>query len=68
LFEFLAKKFGRPLPASLPIDPAAAFKRGAGNKRVSNRRLHDELGYRFKYPSFREGFQSSVGVQEEGNA
>ena len=55
LFEFLARRFERPLP---PVDPSLAFKRGATNKRVSNRRLRDELGYQFKYPSFREGFGS----------
>lgn len=55
LFEFLANKFNRPLPSSLPTGLASNLKRGTTNKRVSNRRLRDELGYQFKYPTFREG-------------
>jgi nucleoside-diphosphate-sugar epimerase len=60
LFEFLARKFERPLPPSLPVDPSLALKRGTTNKRVSNRRLRDELGYQFKHASFREGFGSGL--------
>jgi nucleoside-diphosphate-sugar epimerase len=60
LFEFLAKKFGRPMPPSLPVDAAAAFKRGSTNKRVCNRRLREELGYQLKYPSFQEGVGAEV--------
>jgi nucleoside-diphosphate-sugar epimerase len=58
LFEFLAEKFERPLPSSAPAHEGAPSKRGVTNKRVLNRRLHDELGYQLKYPSFREGFTS----------
>jgi nucleoside-diphosphate-sugar epimerase len=67
LFEFLARKFEQPFPPSLPVDPAAAFKRGATHKQVSNRRLREQLRYELKYPTFREGLESSVGVQEQGN-
>lgn len=58
LFEFLAKELKRPLPPSLPVDPAAASRRGTTNKRISNQRLRDELRYQFKYPTFREGMGS----------
>ena len=58
LFEFLAEMFACPLPSSAPSDEGAVFNRGVTNKRVLNRRLHDELGYQFKYPSFRQGFAS----------
>jgi nucleoside-diphosphate-sugar epimerase len=61
LFEFLARRFERPLPPSLPADSAAAFKRGVTNKRVSNRRLREELGYGFKYATFREGLETGMG-------
>lgn len=57
-FEFLANKFQRPLPPTLPPNEAVAFKRGPTNKRICNRRLRDELGYQFKYPSFRQGLSS----------
>jgi nucleoside-diphosphate-sugar epimerase len=56
-YEWLAEKLGRPLPptASAP----AARRRGASNKRVSNRKLH-ELGWVLKYPSFAFGLEKSV--------
>jgi hypothetical protein len=42
------------------VDAAASFKRGATNKRVSNQRLREELGYQLKYPSFREGIEAKA--------
>jgi hypothetical protein len=30
------------------------------NKRVSNRKLKMELGYKFKYPTFREGYRAEL--------
>jgi nucleoside-diphosphate-sugar epimerase len=32
----------------------------AENRRVSNRRLCEQLGYRLRYPSYREGFRASL--------
>ncbi len=56
LFRWLAEALGRlPLPAT-PVNAAAARKRGLTSKRVSNAKLKSELGYRFQYPTFREGF------------
>jgi nucleoside-diphosphate-sugar epimerase len=52
-FEWLARKLGRDLPPRVAEN--AQRKRGATNKRVSNRRLKTELGYEFRYPTFREG-------------
>jgi len=56
LFEWLAKQYGGPLPPTVPPDALAQRKRGVTNKRISNRKLTTELGYAFKYPTFREGF------------
>ena len=58
LFEWLAQQQGGALPPSVPADPAAERKRGTTNKRVANLKLRTELGYEFKYPTFREGFLS----------
>ncbi|MGD0614328.1 MAG: NAD-dependent epimerase/dehydratase family protein, partial [Verrucomicrobiota bacterium] len=55
-FEWLAGRLGRGLPAFVPADAGAARKRGVTNKKVSNRKLKEDLGYRFKYPTFREGY------------
>jgi nucleoside-diphosphate-sugar epimerase len=36
----------------------------ADNRRVSNRRLCQELGYRLRYPSYREGFAASLAEEQ----
>jgi nucleoside-diphosphate-sugar epimerase len=38
----------------------AERKRGRTNKKVSNRRLKMELGYQFKYPTFRQGYTAEI--------
>lgn len=57
LFEWLAAELKRPLPPSMPGEPALERRRGATSKRVSNAKLKRELGYGFIYPTFREGFR-----------
>ena len=59
-FQWLAEQLGRPLPPK--ADPAyrSARKRGLTNKRVSNEKLRQQLGYSLKYPSFREGYQQEI--------
>lgn len=59
-FEWLAGTLGRGLPATVPVDAGAARKRGVTNKKVSNRKLKEDLGYRFKYPTFREGYAAEI--------
>jgi len=61
LLEWLATKLRRPLPPEIEIETTANRKRGITNKRVSNRKLKQELGYQFKYPTFREGFGQELG-------
>ena len=61
--RFLAESTGRPLP---PLtDPAESIpirKRGNTNKRVSNRRLRDELGWRPEFPTHREGYAGAIAA------
>jgi nucleoside-diphosphate-sugar epimerase len=60
-FRWLSGTLGKELPPF--VDTAAAErKRGGTNKRVSNGKLRDELGYQFKYPTFREGYGAGIGV------
>ena len=60
--EFAADLLGLPPPPLLPFDTAElspmaqSFYRD--NKRVRNRRLHDELGVSLRYPSYREGLRA----------
>ena len=37
----------------------------ADNRRVSNRLLCQELGYRLRYPSYREGFRASLADEQQ---
>jgi nucleoside-diphosphate-sugar epimerase len=53
---WLAERLGAPQPPEQE-DESGASKRGAGNKRCRNARLL-ATGYRFRYPSFREGYQA----------
>jgi nucleoside-diphosphate-sugar epimerase len=56
LFRWLAEKLRRELPPTVPEDLTVARRRGLTSKRISNRKLKEELGYRFRHPTFREGF------------
>jgi nucleoside-diphosphate-sugar epimerase len=60
-FEWLSRATGRPLPPAA-AEPEAAFNRAPTNKKVSNRKLKAELGYRFKFPTFREGYEAEFAV------
>ena len=59
-FQWLAGTVGKYPPASEPENPAENRKRGATNKRVSNRKLKMELGCQFKYPNFRKGYSAEI--------
>jgi nucleoside-diphosphate-sugar epimerase len=58
-FEWLARTTGQPLPPEAP-EGLRNGKRGITSKRVLNQKLKGELGYRFKYPSFRDGFSMEL--------
>ncbi|MEN9574545.1 MAG: hypothetical protein RL514_2400 [Verrucomicrobiota bacterium] len=59
-FEWLAKRLGKSLPPVASVEEGAPRKRGVTNKRVSNRRLREELGYELNFPSFREGYAAEL--------
>lgn len=59
-FEWLAGTLGKDLPPLATADEATARRRGLTNKKVSNRRLKWQLGYRFKYPDFRTGYAAEI--------
>lgn len=54
--DWLASHLGRPLPATREAPDASGRKRGLTSKRVSNRRLREELGYEMRFPTFRQGY------------
>jgi nucleoside-diphosphate-sugar epimerase len=64
LFKWLSENLHRPMPAPSGDNESASGKRRPGSKRVSNAKLKAELGYRFKFPTFREGFRSLLPPTE----
>lgn len=62
---WLADQLGRPTPPSTPTDAVVNRKRGVTNKRVSNQRLKEALGYRLKNPTFRQGYLEELAGARE---
>ena len=59
--EFLAQETGLPLPpVAEPMAGPSTRKRGTTHKRVSNRRLSEELGWKPRFPSYREGYAADI--------
>jgi nucleoside-diphosphate-sugar epimerase len=59
-FQWLAQAVDKPMPPVGAENPDDHRKRGVTNKRVANRKLKMELGYRFKYPTFRQGYSAEL--------
>jgi nucleoside-diphosphate-sugar epimerase len=59
-FAWLAQQLKRDLPPAVSEADLAGRKRGVTNKRVSNCKLREQLGYGFLYPTFREGYASEI--------
>lgn len=57
--EFYAK-LADLLGAPPPRFVAAVGRRDRGNRRVSNRKMHERLGVRLRFPSFQEGLAAAV--------
>jgi nucleoside-diphosphate-sugar epimerase len=55
-FTWLSQQLGKPLPPFATAEESAARKRAVTHKRVSNRRLREELACELRYRSFREGY------------
>jgi len=59
-FSWLAGSLGRPMPAMAAENIESSRKRGVTNKKISNDKLKTQLGYSFKYPTFREGYAAAM--------
>jgi nucleoside-diphosphate-sugar epimerase len=66
VMRWLSQRLLKPLPPSTPVAGDSARRR-ATNKRVSNRKLREAMGYRLKYPSFREGYERELRRLSEGS-
>jgi len=59
-FEWLAGTLGKTLPPTATPDEATSRRRGLTNKKVSNQKLKTELGYKFQYANFRQGYGAEI--------
>jgi nucleoside-diphosphate-sugar epimerase len=59
-FRWLSETLGKNMPPFASASPVAPDKRAATNKRVMNRKLKAELGYQFRYPTFRQGYTAEI--------
>lgn len=59
-FSWLSEVLGKYPPPFATEAEADERKRGLTQKKVSNRKLKMELGYAFKYPTFRQGYTAEI--------
>ena len=59
-FQWLSATLGKWMPPFADEAETTERKRGRTHKKVSNRRLKMELGYQFKYPTFRQGYTAEI--------
>jgi nucleoside-diphosphate-sugar epimerase len=60
LFQWLSRRLNRDLPPNKAAPQDSVRKRATTNKRVSNLKLKQELGYILKYPNFRLGYEAEI--------
>lgn len=67
---YAARLLGLPVPPAIPFEEAAramspmALSFWGASKRVSNRRLKEELGVRLAFPTFRDGLDALAAAGE----
>jgi nucleoside-diphosphate-sugar epimerase len=59
-YRWLSETLGKWMPPFATPGEVEDTKRGWTSKKVSNRKLKMELGYRFKYPTFRQGYSAEI--------
>ena len=59
-FKWLSEITGRPMPPFIPEPNPSTAKRRITNKRVSNKLFKETLGFKYKYPTIREGITEEL--------
>lgn len=59
-YRWLSETLGKWLPPFATEAETVERKRGVTNKKIQNRRLKVELGYTFKFPTFRQGYTDEI--------
>ncbi|MBF0166282.1 MAG: SDR family oxidoreductase [Alphaproteobacteria bacterium] len=71
VISYAADLLGAPPPPAIPFEQAELSEMArsfyADNKRVSNQKIKTVLGYRMRYPSYREGLRAILSA-ESGSA
>jgi nucleoside-diphosphate-sugar epimerase len=69
VIAYAARLLGRAPPPEMPFDEAdlspMAKSFYTDSKRVSNKRIKEELGYRLLYPTYREGLRALLSQEKE---
>lgn len=65
-FTWLSSQLARPMPPAASAEENVRRKRGLTHKRVSNRRLREELQCELNYPTFRQGYAAEIVRWREG--
>ena len=61
-YRLAAEALGAPPPRFVPAEPGSPEAgREGSNKRVSNRRMHDDLGLSLIYPDIATGVPAAIG-------
>lgn len=64
-YRYLAQRLGAPEPHFVePPEDSPARLRAGSSKRISSARLRNRLGFRFEYPSYREGLAAIVAAEQ----
>ncbi|MGC8743960.1 MAG: SDR family oxidoreductase [Verrucomicrobiia bacterium] len=62
-YKWLSDKLNKPMPPAVSPNNQSINISGrtvSSNKQVSNLKIREKLGYEFKYPTFREGYESKI--------
>ena len=59
-FKWLASKLGKSFPRGANGDEVAPRKRGLTNKRITNAKMKQELGFEYRYPDYQAGYLSEI--------
>ncbi|MDP6794963.1 MAG: SDR family oxidoreductase [Verrucomicrobiota bacterium] len=59
-YRWLSETTGRPMPPFVPEPDPSTRKRGLTNKRVSNKSFKETYGFKYKYPTYREGYTNEM--------
>jgi len=66
-FRWLSESLGKYMPPFATDAEDAQRKRGLTQKKVSNRKLTMEMGYQFKYPTFRQSYTAEIKRLEDAD-